>query len=62
MYETIANAYEVWEPPRAFYIDENGVAFGFTLGFAAKNATIKWIEDKNYKRSPLAFNAPARLN
>lgn len=52
MEERIAYAYEVHTYPRGFYIDQTGLAHVFPKGFVAYNATKRWIEDREFKKSP----------
>jgi hypothetical protein len=52
MEEALCYAYEVHSWPRSFYIDQMGMAHLYPKGFVAFNTTKKWIEDREFKKSP----------
>ena len=60
--EEISLAYDVTRWPRGFLIDIDGVAYGFNMWKPEVAETKKWIDDKEYKKSPLKFKAQPILN
>ena len=46
--ENFRMTFEIYEPGRAFYIDEEGMAYVYP-GMPSFNATKDWIENKKYK-------------
>jgi len=62
MEEALCYAYEVHSWPRSFYIDQMGMAHIYPKGFVAFNTTKKWIEEREFKKSPQIVKAPNRVN
>mmetsp|Transcript_13594 Transcript_13594/g.21248 ORF Transcript_13594/g.21248 Transcript_13594/m.21248 type:complete len:211 (+) Transcript_13594:169-801(+) len=60
--EELTLAYEVYQSPRGFFIDKEGVAHVFTPVVPELNKTVEWIENREFKHSPLRFKAPPLQN
>lgn len=58
--ENLAFTYDVFDAPRSYLIDTDGMAYLFDPVLPSINATIDWLDNKLYKTSPLSFKAPTR--
>lgn len=58
--ERLKYTFEVFEAPRSYYIDSDGMAYLFDPVLPSINETINWIDNRLYKSSPLSFKTPTR--
>ena len=58
--ENLCHAYDVYETPRSYYINEAGMAFLFDPVLPAINVTTAWIDEKIHEQNPHSFKALAR--
>ena len=50
--ELFSLQYDVYEPPKSYYIDTEGRAYLFEKILPSLNVTTDWIDDKHFKKSP----------
>ena len=58
--ESLCHTYDVYESPRSYYIDAEGMAYLFDPVLPAINTTTSWIDENTYKQNPHSFKASAR--
>ena len=58
--ERLAFTFDIFDAPRSYFIDTDGMAYLFDPVFPSINGTIDWIDNKIYKKNPHSFKAPSR--